>query len=319
MSIIDSPNLNLKTFVDFSGGPERETWSGLPKRIEPADHRLAFESSGSVNGLPLITPERAARERAREAGLLSDKPLVRSAPTKPRAATELSKYRLCVHEASHSCLASLAFGRPIVRVTINPSDNGNAGHTWNYHNGAATGDDLVIVAAGRIAEEELLGDVYEIGCSGDDETRRELALKLSGGDSDAADALLRNTEASARALVKQYEKTIRRFALRLAAKREFILDEAEAAIRQAHAEVTQRVVLDDEWKAKIARAQAEISVRKWKEEQAAKAAPKPSRVVRKFDLSNSTDCEAFAKAFPGITRSGGEFVGSIDGYVSRTK
>ena len=115
--------------------------------------------------------------------------------------------------------------------------------------------------------------------------RRRLALKLSAGDSNAADALLRETEASARALVKQYAATIRRFALRLAAKREFILDEAEAAIRQAHEEVTQRAVLDAEWQRKIARARAEQELRK--------VAPKQGRVIREFDFSKQADIRAW--------------------------
>ena len=137
--------------------------------------------------------------------------------------------------------------------------------------------------------------MYEVGCSGDDETRRRLALKLSAGDSNAADALLRETEASARALVKQYAATIRRFALRLAAKREFILDEAEAAIKQAHEEVTQRAVLDAEWQKKIARAQAEISVRKYKEQELRKVAPAKGRVIREFDFSKQADIRAWNK------------------------
>ena len=205
-----------------------------------------------VNGTEVLDPFDAT-QMASHAASSADHQHGRSV-TKPRVATELSKYRLCLHESSHACLANLAFGRPIVRVTINPDDKGNIGHTWSYHNGKANRDDLVIVAAGRISEEELLGDVYEIGCTGDDEILRSLALKL--GD---ANTLLRETEASARELVKQYAATIRRFALRLAAKREFVLDEAEAAIRQAHEEVTQRAVLDDAWQKKIARAQAEIS------------------------------------------------------------
>ena len=81
------------------------------------------------------------------------------------------------------------------------------------------------------------------------------------------------TESVCAGLVKQYAATIRRFALRLAAKREVILDEAEAAIKQAHEEVTQRAVLDNAWQ-KIARAQAELSVRKYKEQELRKAAPK---------------------------------------------
>ena len=241
-----------------------------------------------VNGTEVLDPF-DARQMARHAALLSDKPPVRSV-TKPRVATELSKYRLCLHESSHACLANLAFGRPIVRVTIDPDDKGNIGHTWSYHNGKANRDDLVIVAAGRISEEELLGDVYEIGCTGDDEILRSLALKL--GD---ANTLLRETEASARELVKQYAATIRRFALRLAAKREFILDEAEAAIKQAHEEVTQRAVLDAEWQKKIARAQAEISVRKYKEQELRKAAPKQGRVIREFDFSKQADIRAWNK------------------------
>ena len=246
-----------------------------------------------VNSTPVLDPFDPI-QMARHAALLQDHQHGRSV-TKPRVATELSKYRLCIHESSHACLANLAFGRPIVRVTINPDDKGNIGHTWSYPNGKANRDDLVIVAAGRISEEELLGDVYEIGCTGDDEILRSLALKLSAGDSNAADALLRETEASARALVKQYAATIRRFALRLAAKREFILDEAEAAIRQAHEEVTQRAVLDDAWQKKIARAQAEISVRKYKEQELRKVAPKQPRVIREFDFSKQADIRAWNK------------------------
>ena len=122
-----------------------------------------------VNGTEVLDPF-DSHQMARHAALLSDKPHVRSVTKPTRVATELSKYRLCLHEASHSTLASLAFGRPIIRVSINPDANGNIGHTWNHHNGKANRDDLVIVAAGRISEEELLGDVYEVGCSGDDET-----------------------------------------------------------------------------------------------------------------------------------------------------
>ena len=172
---------------------------------------------------------------------------------------------------------------------------GTSGTHGIIRNGEATRDDLVIVAAGRIAEEELLGDVYEIGCSGDDETRRKVALKLAGGDSSAADTLLRETEASARSLVKQYAATIRRFALRLAAKREFVLDEAEAAIRQAHEEVTQRAVLNDAWRRKSAMAQVQRDIRKLKEEQAAKAAPKQGRVVRTYNFDNQQDIRTWNK------------------------
>ena len=243
-----------------------------------------------VNSTPVIDPFNPL-EVARHAALLRDAGHGRSV-TKPRAATELSKYRLCLHESSHACLSNLAFGRPIVRVTINPSDDGNVGHTWNYRNGEATRDDLVIVAAGRIAEEELLGDVYEIGCSGDDETRRKVALKLAGGDSSAADTLLRETEASARSLVKQYDKTIRRFALRLAAKREFVLDQAEAAIRQAHEEVTQRAVLDDAWHRRIATAKVYSDIRKLKEE--AKLRKQHPNRVGSFELITSTISKTFA-------------------------
>ena len=242
-----------------------------------------------VNGTPVIDPF-DVNQMARHAALLRDAGHRRSVTKPTRVATELSKYRLCLHEASHSTLASLAFGRPIIRVSINPDANGNIGHTWSYHNGKANRDDLVIVAAGRISEEELLGDVYEIGCTGDDEILRSLALKL--GD---ANTLLRETEASARELVKQYAATIRRFALRLAAKREFVLDHAEAAIRQAHAEVTQRAVLDDAWQKKIARAQAEISVRKYKEQELRKVAPEQPRVIRTYNFDNPQDVRDWNK------------------------
>ena len=66
----------------------------------------------------------------------------------------------------------------------------------------------MIVAAGRIAEEELLGDVFESGCRGDDEAMRTLALKLAGQDAGVANTLLAKAEGKARALVKQYSATI---------------------------------------------------------------------------------------------------------------
>jgi hypothetical protein len=302
MSIFDASNFNLTTFTDFSSAPERETWSGLPKRVEPTDHRLAFESSGSVNGLPLITPERAARERAREAGLLHDpvEHVRKTAPTKPTVNT-LSNHRRNLHESSHG-IASYLLNRPIVRISV-LEKNGNAGHVLHYNPAAPNKDDLILLAAGRAGEEVLLHSVFEHGCSGDDERARELALKLSGGDTDAANTLLREAAIAARALVEKHSSAIHKFSMRLAIKKELVLDEAETAIRECiEAFEKKPVELDDEWKAKIARAQSEISVRKWKEEQAAKAAPGKS-VLRQYDLSKREDVEAFSKRFPAIKRT----------------
>ena len=270
-----------------------------------------LQINGFANGYEVVDPF-DANQMARHAALLTDRPPVRSSVTKPRVATELSKYRLATHELSHACIANLAFGRPIVRVSINPDDKGNIGHTWSYHNGKANRDDLVIVAAGRISEEELLGDVYEIGCTGDDEILRSLALKL--GD---ANTLLRETEASARELVKQYAATIRRFALRLAAKREFVLDLAEAAIRQAHEEVTQRDVLDDEWLAKIAMAKVHSDIRKIKEQNTAGTTnrhPKKPRVIREYDFSKQADIRAWNKQM-GNTNVDADPLGVTSGWL----
>jgi len=175
---------------------------------------------------------------------------------------------------------------------------------------------LVIVFAGRVAEEELLGDVYEAGCAGDDATLRSLSLKLASGNVDAANRLLDGAEASARSLVKQYDKTIRRFALRLAAKREFILDQAEAAIRQAHEEATKRdAVLDAEWHAKIDKARARSLVREYKQQQATKALPiaKGGKVIRTFDMSNPKDAADFAHKM-GFERDA-ELKGHVAGHV----
>jgi hypothetical protein len=230
--------------------------------IEPYDpnRALPWDNCSPVGTEPADLRLRAER-RARNAALLADPAPTRHASTKP-VVTELSKYRILIHKSSHACLANLAFSRPIVRVTINPDNAGNAGHSWNYREGDANQDDLVIVAAGRIAEEELLGDVFESGCSGDDEAMRKLALKLTNGIVDDANTLLASAEAKARALVRQYNKTIRRFALRLAAKREFILDEAEAAIKQAHEEVTRsEPKLDAEWKR--VKACVNIRINRW--------------------------------------------------------
>jgi hypothetical protein len=314
MSIIDNPNLDLRVFTDFAGGrddlgaafqhhtqSDRASFLKRNPTIDPATlppvrdpaqaQHMEFGSVGSVHGLPLRTP---ARIRYEAAALLADPAatLARHEPTKPRAATESSRYRLCLHEGAHASIASLAFGRPIVRVTIEP--NGElAGHTWHYHEGDANRDTMVIVAAGRIAEEILLGDVYEAGCSGDDETLRKLALRLADGN---ADALIAEAQARARVLVKQYAKTIRRFALRLAAKREFVLDLAEAAIRLAHEEVTRSADVETEWQTKLAYARARQSVREYVAQRAAPTA----KVIRTYDCGNKADVVALLKKFPGL-------------------
>ena len=57
--------------------------------------------------------------------------------------------------------------------------------------------------------------------------------------------------------------------------------------KQAHDEVTQRAVLDDAWQKKIARAQAELTVRKYKEQELRKVAPKQARVIRRVGLHSS--------------------------------
>jgi hypothetical protein len=316
-------NCNLKTFVDFSAGRddlgtsiELHTASeraGYLKRnpgvdaaalppVRDANARPTITDSwGSVNGMPL-----ARREAARDAALLRDHVPVRSAPTKPRVATELSRYGLCCHEAAHACIANLAFGRPIVRVTINSSDDGLLGHAWNYHTGDTNCDDLVILAAGRIAEEELLGDVFEAGCASDNKKARDLALKLAHGDTELAETILFGATESARGFVKHYTPTIRRFALRLAAKREFILDEAEAAIRKAHEEVTAADV-EAEWDRKVAYARARQSVREYKDQRMAKAAPTAAKVIRTYDCNNKCDVTALLRRFPGLGDGGQDY------------
>ena len=56
-------------------------------------------------------------------------------------------------------------------------------------------------------------------------------------------------------------------------------------------EVTQRAVLDDAWQKKIARARAELSVRKYKEEQAKAKSGKVKRTS--YDFSKREDVVAF--------------------------
>ena len=113
---------------------------------------------------------------------------------------------------------------------------------------------------------------------------------------------------SARALVKQYNKTIRRFALRLAAKREFILDEAESVIKQAHEEVTRlEPELDAEWERKIAYARARQSVREYAEQRTAAKAATTAKVIRTYDCNNTKDVAALLKRFPGLADGGPDY------------
>ena len=266
-----------------------------------------------VNGTEVLDPF-DTRQMARHAALLRDPAPVRSV-TKP-AVNTLSNHRRNLHEGAHSIVCYL-LNRPLVRVSVLES-NGNAGHVQHYHQGAPNKDDLIILAAGRAGEEVLLHSVFEHGCSGDDEKAKELALKLANGDADAANTLLREAAIAARALVEKYSSAIHKFSMRLAIKKELVLDDAENAIRECIAAFEKKPVeLDAEWQRKIARARAEISVRKYKEEQAAKAAPKAGRVVRTLNANNPADAVEMARML-GI-KPGADLIGYTGGYILNGK
>ena len=249
---------------------------------------------------------------ARQGGLLRDPAPTRKAPTKPTVNT-LSHHRRNLHEGSHSVICYL-LNRPLVRVRVLES-NGNAGHVQHYHQGAPNKDDLIILAAGRAGEEVLLHSVFEHGCSGDDEKARELALKLANGDADAANTLLREAAIAARALVEKYSSAIHKFSMRLAIKKELVLDEADNAVRECiEAFEKKPVELDAEWQQKIARAQASASVREYQKQQAEKAAPKHARVIREFDFSKPVDIRAWNKQM-GNENTDAEPIGFGVGHI----
>ena len=92
--------------------------ASLPAVQDP-NRVLPWDNASTVSGQPADLRLRAER-RARNAALLAD-PLVsvrKAEPTKPRVATELSKYRLCLHEFE-SCLS----GQPCIRPTNRSRDN----------------------------------------------------------------------------------------------------------------------------------------------------------------------------------------------------
>ena len=105
--------------------------------------------------------------------------------------------------------------------------------------------------------------------------------------------------------------------MRLAIKKELVLDEAENAIRECIAAFEKKPVeLDAEWQRKVARARAELSVRKYKEEQAAKAAPK-GRVTRTLNANNPADAVEMARML-GI-KPGADLIGYTGGYILNGK
>ena len=95
--------------------------------------------------------------------------------------------------------------------------------------------------------------------------------------------------------VERYSSAVDKFSMRLAIKKELVLDEAENAIRECIAAFEKKPVeLDAEWQRKVARARAELSVRKYKEEQAAKAAPK-GHVAGTLNANNPADAVEMAR------------------------
>jgi Peptidase family M41 len=226
MSIVDSPNLNLKTFVDFSGGPERETWSGLPKRVEPTDHRLSWK-------FPWELPQHA---EPRKAGLLSDPVPVRSAPTKPVAKPEpaISLYRSACHECGHA-LTCFAFDVPVARMSL-IKDGDKLGHI--KHADLPDSDKhLAILLGGRAAEIVTFGDERLAGSEGDMNNARAMAKRLAG---DGAEKLIEKVLGKNIAMLRGEKNALRYVAYELVNKRQIDFEDVDAAIdwaftRQANA------------------------------------------------------------------------------------
>jgi hypothetical protein len=231
------------------------------------------------------------------AALLRDSTPVRRQPTKPNPAPAMTTTRLCRHESSHAVCAFI-LGRPIVRLSIIPTGD-TAGHTWNHRTGQANTDDLVILAAGYVGEEILMGDVNDHGSSDDVEKSRDIAKKLANGDVAHANTLLREAEAAARGVVQKYSSAILKLALRLQINKELVLDIAENEIRACIEAFEKKPALDAEWRRKIAYAQARQSVREYAEQRKAKPAP-TAKVVRTYDCANAKDVAALLKRFPGL-------------------
>ena len=312
--------------VKFHSPGQRKSYLARHPHIDPAllppvqdpNRALSWDNASTVSGEPADLRLRAER-RARSAALLADHAPTRHAPTKPKAAPTMTTARLCRHESSHA-VACYILGRPIVRLSIIPTGD-TAGHTWNHRTGEANKDDLVILAAGYCGEGLLMGDVNDHGSSDDVEQARTLALKLANGDVAKANALLREAEATARGIVEKHQSAILKLALRLQINKEFVLDLAENEIRSCIEAFEKKPAeeLDDEWRRRIAMAQARQSVREYQAQQTANGVltKAKGRVIREWNMANPTDAADFAKRM-GL-KPGSELVGHTDGYIARKK
>ena len=306
MAITDLPNLDIRTFTDFSSTEPRDPQSGkllrhltqlqLDSVLEKYPHLRAeaptlsdpnakpkWETPTVVGGRTWYAPEKAA--------LLKDPAPTRSVtkPTKPEP--ESSLYRTAVHEISGHTFIAFALEIPIAQVSIIPDGKGNLGET-RHADLPDTPESLAFLLAGETAEVVVCGQARAAGLGGDRAKARQMAERIAQKQGGNADELLEKAKQRVLALMCGKEKAMRRMAFELIRRKTIVFEEIEQVLGQAFEHADRGAVLDDAWQKKIAMAQVQRDIRKIKEEQAAKAAPK-GRVTRTYNFDNPQDVRAW--------------------------
>lgn len=203
---------------------------------------------------------------------------------------------------------------PVARVSIVPDGKGNLGET-RHADLPDTPDALAFLLAGEAAEIVIFGQARTAGLGGDRAKARAIGERIARKQGGNADELLEKARQRVLAMMRGEERAMRRMAFELVRRKTVVFEEIEQVLERAFTLANREAVEKALWQKKIARAQAELSVRKYKEEKAAKTAPK-GRVSGLFDLSKAEDRKAFVKKFPGFAREGdAEFIGYTSGYI----
>ena len=257
----------------------------------PDPHAIPeWNATSWVNGTPVIDPS-DARQVARWSPLLRDpvQQVRKSAPTKPtKPEPEPSLYRTASHEMAGHAFVAFALGIPVAQVSVIPDGKGNLGET-RHADLPDTPESLAFLLAGETAEVVVCGQARTAGLGGDHVKARSVAERIVQKQGGNADALIEKARQRCLAMMRGEERALRRMAFELVRRKTLVFEEIEQVLSQAFEHADRGAVLDDAWRRKIARAQVQRDIRKLKEEQAAKGAPKQGRVVRTYDFSNQED------------------------------
>ena len=293
--------MGITTF-SFYGNELRDDQSGIAVKNHTAGQREAYllrhpELVGKLpdvrdaNEKPQLPPTvvggRTWWAEPRNAGLLSDKPPVRSTPTKP-APISYTTMRFACHEAAHARVA-IACGFEVARVSVVP-DATTGGRVIHSQDGSRATQGIVLLA-GREGELLMFGNAGGAD-SRDAERARQLAIAEAGGDEQRAEDLLSAWRVVARKHVKAHERSIRKLAFELQRKRQLDWAEITAVIDSVPVQRS------------TPKPQQELQT----------AAPKQPRVIREYDFSKQADIRAWNKQM-GHENVDAEPIGVTTGYL----